>query len=442
MTKRMKGPVVALFAALSVSACDSLLDVDNPNSLVEESIRQEAAANAVVNGALSLTADALSNMWQVYLVPTDEFYWIGSRDAWGSLDQGFIGDANNEFTDAAFPNLAQARWMADEAVEILTEHNANDPSNTGMKTDLARANLYSGIVYMTVGEVQEDFAFSDKREDGAPVGPTNMQSVFDQAISRLDAAVSGFTELGDSDNLLRARAVRARAKHSRAVWDKIKPTPNTSSPYVAAGNDDAAFVVANASSDWKYEFTYSAGTLTNDFSQNVNDRKENQMDLSLVTVNAANDVSGIALRDPIDDIEDPVVTAKVKRWKQGEVTDAGGRYAPLDLVTTRMMHLILAEAELANGNTAGFTTHVNHVRALDDLTPFSGQISNKDILVHERRVNTLFMGQRLADMYRFGLTDPRWEPNGDAMANPGTLLPITIIEIRANCHLNGLGCGG
>ena len=442
MTKRMKAPAGVLLAALSMGACDGLLDVNNPNNLVEESIRQEAAASAVVNGALSLTADAISNMWQVYLLPTDEFYWIGSRDAWLSLDQGFLSDTNNEFTDAAFPNLAQARWMADEAVEILSEHAANNPSSTSFNSDLARANLYSGIVYMTIGEVQEDFAFSDKREDGAPVGPTNMQSVFDQALVRLDAAVNGFSALGDADNVLVARAVRARAKHSRAVWDKIKPTPNTSSPYVAAGDDDAAYVVANASSDWKYSFTYSAGTLANDFSQNVNDRKENQIDLSLVSVDASNNVSGIVLRDPIDDIEDPVVTAKVRRWKEGEVTDPGGRYAPLDLVSTRMMHVILAEADLANGNTAAFTAHINDIRALDGLTPFAGQISNKDILVHERRVNTLFMGQRLADMYRFGLTDPKWEPNGDAVKAPGTLLPITIIEIRANCHLNGLGCGG
>jgi len=45
-------------------------------------------------------------------------------------------------------------------------------------------------------------------------------------------------------------------------------------------------------------------------------------------------------------------------------------------------------------------------------------------------------------MYRFGIQDRLWEPNSDAVMAPGTLLPITIIEIRANCNLNGQGCGG
>lgn len=442
MTKHIKHSMVALAAALALTGCDNLLDVNNPNNLVEESIRQEAAASAVVNGALSLTASSISQVWQPYLVASDELYWIGSRDAWLSLDQGFLSDPNNEFTDGAFPSMGQARWMGDEAIEILEGHVSENPNSSSFKRDLARANMFSGVMYMVIGEIQEDFAFSDKTEDGPPVGPSNMSTVLDGAIARFDRAVSLFGELGDADHVLAARALRARAKHSRAVWGKINPSANTSAPFVDAGADDAGFVVANASADWTYNFTYSAGTITNSMASWVNDRKENQIDKSLVTVNAANDVSGIALMDPIDNVVDPVVTAKVQRWKSGEVTDKGTIYAPLDLVSTRMMHLILAESELAKGNNAGFTTHINHVRSMDNLTPYAGQIPAKDMLNHERRVNTMFMGLRLADMYRFGITDGLWEPNGDAMSAPGTMLPITIIEIRANCHLNGLGCGG
>ena len=79
---------------------------------------------------------------------------------------------------------------------------------------------------------------------------------------------------------------------------------------------------------------------------------------------------------------------------------------------------------------------------MDGMTAFSGQISNNDMLQHTRRANTMIMGLRLADMYRFALTDPKWEAQSDAISTPGEMLPITIIEIRANCHLNGQGCGG
>jgi hypothetical protein len=425
-------------AALALVGCD-ILDVENPNNLVEESIQQETAAAAVVNGSLSLAADAISTIWQPYLVASDELEWIGSRDAWLSLDNGFLSDPENEFTDAAFPNLGQARWFADRAVEIVEGHVAENPSDE-LKTLLARGYLYAGMVYMIIGEVQEDFAFSDKKESGPPVGPANMMTVLDQAVSRLDQAVTLAGEVGEADVRLQALAVRARAKHSRAIWSKIKPTPDTADPLISSdATADAQAVIAEvgAAADWTYTLTYSSATIGNDMAGWVNARKENQFDTDLVTVSAAGDVTGVSLKDPIDDVADPVVRQKLNKWKGGTLTEAGDGYAPLDLVSARMMHLILAEDALANGDEGAFTTHVNHVRAMNGLTAYSGQIPALDLLEHERRVNLMIMGLRLADMYRFGISDSKWQPQSDAKASPGTLLPITIIEIRANCFLNG-----
>lgn len=442
MKNRLKAPAVMMLATLTLSGCD-ILDVSNPNNLVEESIRQQSAASAVVNGALSLTASSVSQVWQQYLVASDELYWIGSRDAYLSLDQGFVADPYNEFTDGAFPSMGQARWMGDEAIEILEEHVAENPS-TGMKTDLARAYLYSGIMYMVIGEVQEDFAFSDKTEDGAPVGPDAMSSVLDQAIAKLDQAASMAADVGDADIQIAAVAARARAKQSRAIWDVINPSPSGNGLVnSASAGTDAATVITmagGAAADWQYDFSYSAGTVTNSMASWINDRKENQIDQSLVTVDAANDIDGIALMDPIDGVDDPALIKRLNQWKNGNYTDKGDQYPDLTITSTRLMHLILAENALASGDNAGFTTHINHVRAMDGLTPYSGQMDATELLKHERRVNTVLMGLRLADMYRFGITDDLWEPNGDAMSAPGTMLPITIIEIRANCHLNGLGC--
>jgi hypothetical protein len=79
---------------------------------------------------------------------------------------------------------------------------------------------------------------------------------------------------------------------------------------------------------------------------------------------------------------------------------------------------------------------------MDGDTPYSGQIPALDMLNHERRTNLAVTGLRLADMYRFGIRDPDWQPNSDAVQTPGMMMPITLVEVRANCHLNGLGCGG
>jgi len=54
----------------------------------------------------------------------------------------------------------------------------------------------------------------------------------------------------------------------------------------------------------------------------------------------------------------------------------------------------------------------------------------------------MLQGLRLGDMYRFGIQASDWSNLAVTSSGPGEMLPISIIEIRANCHLNGLGCGG
>ena len=427
----------ALSAVLVFAACGlgDLLDVSNPNDLVEDDIKKEAAAAAVVNGALTLVSSSVSQSWQPYLVASDELRWIGSRDAWLSLDKGFIDDPLNEFIDGPFPAMGQARWMSDLAIETLTEHVANNPSTTH-KYNLARANLYSGIMYMMIGEIQEDFAFSNKTEAAQPKGSENMYQVLDDAISRLSSAISGFNEVGEAGMAMNAMAVRARARQSRAIWDVINPSPSGSGLVNSAeAGSDAMAVIASAGgngADWLYNLTYSSASASNSMAGWINDRKENQIDLSIATATAANDVDGIALKDPIDDVDDPSVIKWLNQWKGGNYTDKGGVYPPLTLASTRMMHIILAENALAGGNEAGFTEHINHIRAMDGLTPFSGQMDNVEMLQHMRRVTVLLQGLRLADMYRFGLAAPTWEGSSDAVKCPGVMLPISIIERRAN----------
>ena len=350
----------ACLGLISVLASCDLLDVKNPNDLVEDDIRQRAAANAVVNGTLTLVASSISQSWQPYLVASDEMYWIGSRDAWQSLDQGAVGDPYNEFIDGPFPAMGQARWMADEAIEILTEHRDANPSDTIIRRDLARANLYAGIMYMVIGEIQEDFAFSDKRESGAPVGPENMDQVLEDAVTRLTAAVDGFRAINETDMAMEAMAVRARAHQSLAIWNAINPSPSGNGlvSSSAAATDAAAVITAAGGNvaDWTFNLGYSATSANNSMAAWVNDRKENQIDLSIVTVNSANDIDGIALKDPIDDVDDPVVVKWLNQWKGGSYLSKGGVYPPMTIASTRLMHLILAENALAGGGSGTFRT--------------------------------------------------------------------------------------
>ena len=349
--KAFKASTTGVAAALTLSAC-GLLDVNNPNNLVETSIEQPAAATAVVNGSQALVFQAIGYIWSPYEVASDEFFWIGSRDAWGSLDQGFVSDPSNEFTDAAYPYIAQARWMGDKAVAILEEHVAEDPS---FSEELARAHLYDGIIYMIVGEAQQDFTISDKREAGPPVGPEMMYTMLDKAIEHLDAAVSG----GTDEVKMQAMAMRARAKASRAIWDKIKPTPNTGAPLVSSAGAvaDAKSLIALAggnSAEWNFNIHYGTSTIDNDFAFEANSRKENQVDTRLGDLDVSNDITTIGARVS-DRTADPGLRRRCEIFKdavqrQGQpgaaeharldVTHApdhrGGRARETDEVTSTM----------------------------------------------------------------------------------------------------------
>jgi starch-binding outer membrane protein, SusD/RagB family len=432
--------VLALPLALAVTlgACD-ILDVDNPNNLLEDDIRQVAAANAVVNGALSVVSIGIARTWQPIAIAADELVFIGSRDAWRELDWGFLSDPDNEFTNENFPFLGRARWMADEAVTILEGHVQATPTNA-LKRDLARALLYSSLMYTVLAETQQDFAFSNKQEPGPAIGPANMHTLLDQAVQRLDRAVALAAEVGEAELGTRALALRARAKHSRAIWSKLRPTPATADPLVNAPGaaQDAQAVLDRISGDWNWQLTYSSATISNNMAEWINSRGENQFDtLSVVNVVQTNvrQIQSVRLQDPIDNIPDPVIIGKLTEWKGGPITGTGNVYPPLTMVSARMMHLILAEDALQRGVVSDFQNHINAVREMDDLTPYTGQIPALDMLISARRVNLFMMGLRLNDMYRFGIQDPHWRPGSDAITSPGTLLPITDIELRSNPNL-------
>jgi len=441
MNYRIKAPAMAVAAMFTLTGCN-LLDVDNPNSLVEESIQLEAAANGVANGSLRLTSEAIASVWEGPAVVADELYWTGSRDAWGQLDQGYIEDPQNEFTDAAFPSLGEAVWMGQNAVAILTEH-VNNPDNAGVDSfveDLGRAHMFNGLILMVTGEIQDDMTFSNKMEDGPPVGPENMYMVLDDAIDQFDQAIARFQEVGDADLELTATALRARAKMSRTIWDQLNPTATVGGAlqFPEAAADAQAVLDEIGTGQWTYNLTYSAASASASMLGNVNNRGENQIDATLFS-NTGPGSSGredgaVVLLDPVDGTPDATVAAKITQFGENE-------YGDLTIVNAQLMHLILAEHALAGGG-GSFTDHINAIRDLNGKTTDYAGGSDVEMLQHTRRVNTLFMGLRLQDMYRWGLTDPTWQDGSAAKANPGEMLPITIIEVRANCYLNGQGCGG
>jgi starch-binding outer membrane protein, SusD/RagB family len=451
MRNRAKGPrsrgvaavTVALLASL-FGGCSEILDVENPNALTQADIERAAAQQALVNGTLSSVARGLAGGGDsgVLLVAhgtvSDELKWVGSRDAWRELNRGTVRNAGNEFTNFAWTLVNEGRWMSDETIRLLEIHKAD--GLLASPTLLARAYLYGGIIYTFIADHYEDFVISDRKTAGPPIGESNMIQLYDQAIDYLSR---GLAEARAANNRAVETAIlaqRARTHHAKGVWSKTRPrgaAPADPLVNLPAAVADAEAALAMAEPDWKYRFEYSAATVLNGIGHWVNERLEHRFSDVYVypsaddkRVDTSRDDGGIRLLDPIDHVPDPALMAIVHEFLPLR------NFAPFTVVSARELHLIVAEAALAAGDMAKVTSHINAVRALDDLTPYADQIPALDMLKHARQANLFMSGRRLADMYRFGIASPRWEAGTEAHT-PGTFFPIALIERESNCHILG-----
>src|SRR5258705_5411856 len=166
---RGRGRWMGLLRAVSLvvlgAGCSSLLDVKNPNNVNQDNLNNPAAAAALANGALSATARALGNVLTPYSEATDELTWIGSRDAWDDLDKGYLTGITSEFVDAAFPLVAQSRWLSDEAIKRLSGFDAD--GKLADRNLLARSYLYGAIAYTMIGDMFNDFPIASDRTTAA-----------------------------------------------------------------------------------------------------------------------------------------------------------------------------------------------------------------------------------------------------------------------------------
>lgn len=426
-----KGIVLTILLVLGFSwaGCD-LLDVENPNNLIEDDLSNPAAASAMANGLEASITRAQGQILKIYSTASDELTWVGSRDAFQQLDFGNTTNPFNEFTDGAFPFVGEARWLADNFVNRLETFQAD--GSLGDTRDLVRAYLYKAIIYTTIADMFDDFAFSDRTEAAPPVGVDAMSSLYDTAIDDINKALA----LNPSSDLeLPLMAMRARVKHAKVVWAKVNPagSVNTSDPLVndaGAVADAVAALALSSDSDWTFDLVADGGAgLANDMAAWVNDRLEMVFsDVYVQRNEAGNKVEAVNFPDMIDGVVHPFLDEFINAWVGDTI------YPDMTIVSAREMHLIIAEAALASGGD--FTGEINQLRALDGLSEYSGQVDAQELLLESRQVNLFIQGRRLADMYRFGVDSPSWTSVSDAMQTPGSFLPITAIEIRANPFLN------
>ena len=451
----------ALSAAALLAACSGLLDVENPNNVGEDALTEPGAATAMANGAGATVTRALTAILSPYGAVTDELTYVGSRDAYGYADQGEVSDPFNEFADAAFPEMAEARWTTATAVARLKAF--SDSGALEVSNDLARALLYESIIFTAIGEMFDDFviegnkqgSYTDPTVPAKPIGEGNMAIMFDSAITQTTEglAVAGL----EDETKLQLLAMRARAKHSKAIWLKLNgsggapaSTP-VADPLVSdAGADaDAAAALAEMGSgtDYKFKLTPLPQTLGfpivgNDLNNRLELRagdsqagvpsstcRDATCDSWVIPTSAGNRIEAVKYEDPVTNAVDPVFSAIITECCIKGDQNGQGDLVPITIISAAEMLLIRAEHALANGDNAGFTGFINQIRAFPPArTPYNGASpAPQAMLIHNRFVNLYNQGKRLMDMHRFGIKARKWVPEAEAYTN-ACFFPVMNIE--------------
>jgi hypothetical protein len=439
----------ALLAAAGVAGCKGLLDVENPNNVIEENISTVAAAPPLANGVLAITVRAFNAVLDPFSTASDELDFVGSQDGFFQLDVGNLSNPAIQFSNNGFTRIAEARWMGDEALKRFAAWEKEGTLTNANLADRATAYLYTAVTYATIGDMFDDFALSDRQTAAQPIGEQNMRVVYDTAVAYLDRGLA--TAQAANNLALRQQilATRARVKHGRALWAKLNPPQRyTGTPAPIANplvNDEGANADARAAlalvgtSDWTFTVQPSTqGTAGNNLGNDLNIRREMrigqayaQPDPTAQGQNRTRVVDGqpvIVLNDPVTGQPDLALRARVN------AIITGGEFLPMTLTSARELHLILAEAALAAGDAAEARTRINTVRAFVAGTPaWDGATPDGlTVLRHMRRVHLFLMGRRLADMYRFGERDPRWQTSSAAFRARGCFFPITFTERLSN----------
>lgn len=432
-TLRLRAGALLVGASTLLTGCGLFdTDVKNVNAVTEDALTDPAAATPMVNGLGGTLHLAVNGLIGVSGATSDELQWAGSREYWNLLDGGDLGDPVNEYANGTYPYISQARWQGDYTVAALEAFGAKLPN----RADLARAYVLAGTAYLFIGENYEDFIIASNRtESAASVGVDNMRITFDSAIAYFSKANALATTLSNAELQRQSLGLRARARFSKAVWGTLRtPRGFPTSPLIndAGANADAAAALVVMSPGYRYRSTSTAQNNSGYFNtgfemnQRLELRAGNEYVNGTATVVTAG-IAGIKLNDPVGGAPDATLAVAINECCRQSST----QFIGYTLTSAREMYLILAEAALATGNTAGFTTNINLARAIDGKPAWAGAPAAQAMLIHERRVGLFLQGRRLHDHFRFSSPADKWLSQNAVTKRP-CFLPISFDERTQN----------
>lgn len=375
----------ALAAVLTLTACESLLTVSDPQRYTTDDVNSAlpAAANGV-EGDLHNVVDGFVT-YQALL--SDVYQHTGTWSGYDEVDHGRFQYGTSGM-DGTHNVWLRVQWAAMDAErrfgEVLGEAEAaSDEKTAQVRMAGAFAALYMGMTFCeSVGE---------------PSGPsiTDTQSL-QLAVDRFGGALETAQASGRTDYATASRAGRAQAKALLGDWAGAVADAATVSAgfsYDALFNDARNNAVVTLTTKnfneaaglmytlWpRIEESDEAGYMRDAFSEEFDMRLPVFFDGEVATDNE---------------------TPHYSQWKYNTRTD------DIPMVHSDLMRLIEAEAMVNSGDYAGATEVLNALRAAVELPPLETPTDAEMMMEYllSERFSELFMeGQRAVDLHRFGLT--------------------------------------
>ena len=405
-------------AIVGISACNSLLDVENPGSVPADALSDPALAPALAAAAMqtlqcgvmqyAATAGMLSGEYLSANGFVDNHPWewrgvVEIKGAPGSCTYGRGTTAMGFYTP-----LQQARFQLDDAFNRLEKF--TDSQVAGRLSLMAQMRAYTGYADLLLGEGMCEMTM----DNGPKMTPAE---VFAIAEGRFTDAITRATAVNDQSVLNMARVGRAR---TRLNLKKLSEAAADASLVPAGFVRIAEFTEGGAAQ--RENRLYNL-TIRNDY-------------LSVSTPYRNMTVNGVPgnVPDPRVKVKDAGKKANdgvTPLWQQQKfVAQLGG--TPLPIASWNEAQLIYAEAV---GGQPGLDA-INRVRTANGVPtitdpPPTGQ-AFIDLVLEERRRQLFSEGQRYTDMLRYNLPFVKGLTlRGNTYSNL-SCVPLPDIETRNN----------
>ncbi len=396
VVRRAAGAVGVSVLALT-SACSTateILEVQDPDIVNPSDVASVAGANAVRLGALGRLNSATSGEESLFLLGglfTDEWINGDSFIARQEIDQRTI-TRENTFLTAANRALHRARLSAEQAVELLEQHNPSAPGwqvaemyfVQGYAINLMAEHYCSGIIFSSVVNGVEQY--------GSPI---TSAAAFDKALTLVDQGITLVTGNTADDTRVRnaLRVLKGRIlvnlnRHAEAAT-AVAGVPNTFAyTMLHAATATSNQIWAFNSLSRRYSMSVAEGINGMNFGS-ANDPRVPACQGGDATCRAL----GVTLATR-DDLLRPIIIA----------TNWSARESPVAITNGIEARMIEAEAQLKAGNAAAALATLNAARAtvtgLAPLTDAGTPAARLDQLFRERAFWFFGRGYRTGDMRR------------------------------------------